>query len=179
MPPGAATPPGTEAERLAADTRAALAVDPGTGREVVQASPSNPPPAVVNSVGISQENSFDAVGAERSIEEDAARIAQNRAQYQVVQPEAIGPRPGDVGPNIVAYALATEHPRGTQIYRRVGVNLQSRAERACRNYPSPDQAQLDFLRRGGPERDRLGLDPDGDGYACDWDPAPFRRAVQN
>ena len=178
-PPPAPPPSASEAEELAADTRAALATDPVTGREVVQASPSNPPPAVVNAAGISRENSFDAVGAERSIEEDAARIASNRAQYQVIEPQAIGPRPGDVGPNIVAYALGTSHPRGTQIYRRVGVNLQGKAERPCRGYPSADQAQIEFLRRGGPERDRLGLDPDGDGYACDWDPAPFRQAVRN
>lgn len=171
--------PASEAEAVAADTRAALGAAPSSGDAPVQASPSNPPPAVVNAVGISRENNFDAVGAERSIEEDAARIAQNRAQYQVVQPEAIGPRPGDVGPNIVAYALATSHPRGTQLYRRIGVNLQSKAARACRNYPSADQAQIDFLSRGGPERDRLGLDPDGDGYACDWDPQPFRQAVRN
>ncbi|MBE0453486.1 hypothetical protein [Roseovarius autotrophicus] len=178
-PLSAGAAPASEAEQLAADTRAALGVDPATGREAVQASPSNPPPAVVNAAGISRENYFEAVDAERSIEEDAARIAQNRAQYQVIQPEAIGPRPGDVGPNIVAYALGTSHTRGTQIYRRMGVNLPAKAERACRAYPSADQAQLDFLRRGGPERDRLGLDPDGDGYACDWDPEPFRRAVRN
>lgn len=171
--------PASEAEQVAAETRAALGADAVSGTGPVQASPSNPPPAVVNAVGISRENNFDAVGAERSIEQDAARIAQNRAQYQVVQPEAIGPRPGDVGPNVVAYALATSHPRGTQMYRRVGVNLQSKATRACRNYPSPDQAQIEFLRRGGPERDRLGLDPDGDGYACEWDPKPFRQAVRN
>ena len=29
------------------------------------------------------------------------------------------------------------------------------------------------------ERDRMGLDPDGDGFACAWDPAPFRLARQN
>ena len=23
-----------------------------------------------------------------------------------------------------------------------------------------------------------GLDPDGDGFACSWDPSPFRNAVQ-
>lgn len=177
--PDAAPAPTSEAEQIAADTRAALEVAaPATGREAVQASPSNPPPAVVDSAGISRENSFDAVDAERTIEEDAARIASNRARYQVFEPEAIGPRPGDVGPNIVAYALGTRHPRGTQLYRRIGVNLETKAARACRAYPSADQAQIDFLRRGGPERDRLGLDPDGDGYACDWDPAPFRRAVQ-
>ena len=41
-----------------------------------------------------------------------------------------------------------------------------------------DLAQIEFLERGGPARDRLGLDPDGDGYACAWDPTPFRKASQ-
>lgn len=179
--PLGAIPPAapSEAEQVAADTRAALGIDPATGRELVQASPSNPAPAVVDATGISRENSFDAVGAERSIEEDAARLAQSRAQYQLIEPEAIGPRPGDVGPNIVAYALGTSHPRGTQIYRRVGLNLEAKAARACGEYAGPDQAQIAFLSRGGPERDRLGLDPDGDGYACGWDPQPFREAVRN
>jgi len=166
----------SEAARLAADTEAALAAA-NSGEAPLQASPSNPPPAIVNSAGISQENDFDAVGSERSIEEDAARIAQNRAQYQVVEPEAIGSRPGDVGPNIVAYALANRHPVGTQIYSRGGFNAESKFRRNCAKYPSADQAQIDFLERGGPERDRLGLDPDGDGFACDWDPTRFQKAV--
>ncbi|WP_297772467.1 hypothetical protein [uncultured Roseovarius sp.] len=165
-------------ETIAAEARAALdAAGSTSGDGPLQASPSNPPPAILNSAGISEENDFDVVGAERSIEEDAARIASNRAQYQVIQPEAIGSRPGSTGPNIVAYALQSEHPMGTQVYRRAGLNKASKFERNCAQYPSPDQAQLDFLKRGGPERDRLGLDPDGDGYACGWDPRPFRRAV--
>lgn len=167
---------GTEAERIAAETRSALA-SANSGVVPLQASTSNPAPAVVNSAGISQENDFDAVGAERSIEEDAARIARSRAQYQVLQPEAIGSRPGDAGPNIVAYALANRHPMGTPVYRRSGFNSESKVQRNCAQYPSPDQAQIDFLERGGPERDRLGLDPDGDGYACGWDPSPFQNAV--
>ena len=44
---------------------------------------------------------------------------------------------------------------------------------------SSDLAQKAFLSRGGPERDILLLDPDGDGFACKWDPRPFRLAVQN
>jgi hypothetical protein len=43
--------------------------------------------------------------------------------------------------------------------------------------PSDDLAQEAFLSEGGPERDRLGVDPDGDGFACRWDPTPFRRAA--
>jgi len=167
---------GSDAERLAADTQAALAAS-NSGEAPLQASPANPPPPVLNAAGISQENDFDAVGSERSIEEDAARIARNREQYRVIQPEAIGNRPGDVGPNIVAYALANRHPVGTQMYRRGGFNAESKFRRNCAQYPSSDQAQIDFLKRGGPERDRLGLDPDGDGYACNWDPRPFQSAV--
>ena len=39
-------------------------------------------------------------------------------------------------------------------------------------------AQEAFLKAGGPERDRYGLDPDGDGFACRWDPTPFRAAIK-
>jgi len=173
----AEAPERSEAERIAAEAEAALeaaASGSRSGDEPLQASPANPPPAVVNDVGISQENSFDAVDSERSIEQDAARIARNREQYQVIQPEEIGNRPGDVGPNIVDYALASRHPVGTQMYSRGAFTSESRH---CAKDPSPDQAQLDFLREGGPQRDRMSLDPDGDGYACDWDPTPFRRAL--
>ena len=154
---------------LAAQTQAAL----GGGQPAATA----PQPEAVGSSGISQENNFDAVGAQRSIESDAAKIAQNRAQYKVIEAEALPKRTGGEGPNIVDYALATKHPRGTQVYRRIGVNLEGKAARNCAKYASPDQAQSAFLSKGGPQRDRLGLDPDGDGFACSWDPGPFRKAV--
>jgi len=144
--------------------------------QVLNASPSNPPPAVINAAGISQENDFDAVGAERSIEDDAARRAALKAQYQDVTPTVVPTRSGRDGPNIVQYALSTSNPRGQGLYRRVGLNLQAKYTRNCAKFPSPDLAQSEFLAKGGPERDRLGLDPDGDGYACSWDPAPFRAA---
>lgn len=165
----------SEAELIAADARAALDAA-GSGDGPGLAGPSTPSPSALGTGGISQENDFDAVGAERSIEEDAARIARNRAQYEMVRPEAIGERPTDLGPNIVDYALATTHPVGTEMYGRINFAAAARHERNCAGYPSPDQAQLDFLRKGGPERDRMALDPDGDGYACGWDPAPYRRA---
>ena len=133
---------------------------------------------VANSAGISQENNFDAVSGERSIEGDAQRLEQNRAQYELIQPQALPQRDGNDQPNIVAFALSTNHPVGTRVYSRAGMNGAARAERNCAQYPSPDQAQLDFLTRGGPLRDRRGLDPDGDGYACSWNPAPFRKASQ-
>jgi len=166
--PLSALGPDSEASQLGADAQAALAATgSGAGR-------STPPSAAANADGISREQDFEAVDARRTIEQDAARIARNRERYEVVQPEDIGTRPDDVGPNIVAYALATTHPKGTQIYNRIGFNSDDRTARNCSEFTSPDKAQIAFLRQGGPERDCRGLDPDGDGYACDWDPAPYR-----
>lgn len=177
--PPAPTATGENAD-IAAETAAALAAaSDNSGEQPVQASPTNPPPAVVNDFGISQENDFSAVAEQRSIESDAERIARTRQARAEVAPTALPPRPADASPNVVNYALSTSHPKGTRVYSRAGLNLVARAQRACAKYPSPDQAQIAFLEKGGPERDRLGLDPDGDGYACAWDPTPFRRAVQN
>ena len=159
-------------QRSDAESLAATANNSGVAPVV--ASPSNPPPEVVDSTtGFSRENNFDAVSGQRSIESDAARLAANRAQYQVIQPQAL-PKRTDTGPNIVAYALATSHPVGTKKYRRNAINAKKRYERSCGQYRYKDQAQTAFLAAGGPKRDRAGMDPDGDGYACRWDPSVFR-----
>lgn len=159
-----------DAENLAAAAN-------NSGVAPVIASPSNPAPAVVDSAtGISRENNFDAVSGQRSIESDAARLAANRAQYQVIQPQAL-PERSDTGPNIVAYALATSHPVGTKVHSRSGFNAKKRFARSCGKFRFQDQAQTAFLAAGGPKRDRSGMDPDGDGYACLWDPTPFRTAT--
>lgn len=168
-------------DEIARETAARLAeTSQNSGREVLHASPSNPAPQTVTSAGgISNENNFDAVGNARSIEDDAQLIAQNRAQYEVVQPGALPARSGNSGPNIVQYALQTKHAVGQQLYTRVGLNKRAKFQRNCAKYASSDQAQTDFLAQGGPRRDKLGLDPDGDGYACGWDPRPFRAAIGN
>lgn len=124
---------------------------------------------------ISDEQDFNAVSSRETIESDAQRIARNRAQYQVVQPTALPQRQGGGGPNIVAFALSTTHAPGTPVYRRSGFGGNGSA---CARYGSTDLAQEAFLSEGGPERDRKGLDPDGDGFACGWDPRPFRAAKQ-
>lgn len=128
---------------------------------------------VHSSATISDEQDFQAVSQRETIESDKERIARNRSQYVVVQPGALPTRPGELGPNIVDYALATTHPLGAQLYRRSSFGIGN-AVAKCARFASPDLAQQEFLARGGPERDRLGLDPDGDGYACAWDPTPFR-----
>jgi len=153
----AAAPTSSGSEPLAA-TQAAQTVDPTGNAE------------------ISDEQEFTAVADREPIESDAERLARNRELYQVVQPTALPERDGDTGPSIVIYALSTTHPRGTQMHQRSGRSNVDRFNRVCASYGSDDQAQQAFLANGGPERDRKGMDPDGDGYACFWDPAPLRTA---
>ena len=180
-PAGSAAATAAETRRVLASTSPNGTGGQGTtaatnsGVEPLNASPSNPALAVVNGDGISRENNFDAVSSQRSIAADSQRIDANRAQYRLVEPEAL-PNRVKTGPNIVEYALANTHARGTKIYQRSGFNRANKYQRSCAKYPRPAEAQIAFLESGGPQRDRLGMDPDGDGFACEWDPAPFRQA---
>ena len=163
----------------------------GTGNDggVVQASPNNPPPVTVdapntegrtqrvittNNPRISDEQDFTAVSDRESIESDRERLLAQREAREVIEPTAI-PTRGSGGPNVVAYALSTRNAVGQKIYRRTPLNSSNRTERNCAIYANADLAQEAFLSAGGPERDRLRLDPDGDGFACNWDPGPYRR----
>ena len=133
-----------------------------------------PPPVNLNNPGISDEQDFGAVASRESIESDRARLEAQRQAYQVIQPKALPARPAGSFASIVEYALSTTNQVGQSVYRRSGLLAQSRFERNCAKYPSSDLAQEAFLKAGGPQKDRHGLDPDGDGFACYWDPTPFR-----
>ncbi|MEO1639609.1 MAG: hypothetical protein AAFU41_10235 [Pseudomonadota bacterium] len=148
--------------------------------EGVQASPSNPAPQLVdNGLGLSDEQSFDAVTERETIESDAERRAAQAAARTQVEPTALPDRPTNTGPNIVQYALEAPNVKGQEWYSRSLLSGQSRFQRNCAAYATAEDAQRDFLARGGPERDRLGIDPDGDGFACGWDPAPYIAAIRN
>jgi hypothetical protein len=142
---------------------------PGTATGVAVAVASNP--------DISDEQDFGAVSGRESIEANAERLARQRQQYQQVAPTALPNRPAGDGPSIVAYALQTTNQVGEQIYSRA-LGSDRRAARACSGFTAPDKAQQAFLELGGPQRDRKGMDPDGDGFVCGWSPNPFRSAVQ-
>ena len=131
---------------------------------------------LANNPSISDEQNFDAVSGRETIESDRDRLQRQRAALEVASPEAVPERPRGTGPNIVAFALSTSNQVGQRIYNRSGRFNEDRYRRACAKYGSGDQAQAAFLEKGGPERDREGLDPDGDGFACRWDPTPFRNA---
>lgn len=143
---------------------------PGTGVPDTQLPPEN-------RAKISDEQNFNAVKSRVSIKQDAERLARMRAEYKIIPPKPLPPRPGSDGPDIAAYALSTTNNVGQQIYKRFSLFGKGYSERACARYASPDLAQEAFLARGGPQRDPLDLDPDGDGFACSWDPTPFRQGI--
>ncbi len=100
------------------------------------------------------------------------------AEPTAAPPRSTAAAPAASGPNIVEYALSTTHRVGTPRYRRSNPLRWQTWERNCARFPTQDAAQEAFLAAGGPERDRNNLDPDGDGFACWWDPEPFRRAMR-
>lgn len=107
----------------------------------------------------------------------AAATTKPVGPYEVVAPTPVPQRPSDSGPSVVAYALETSHPVGQTVYTRNDASTD-RSARACARYASADLAQAAFLAAGGPQSDSRGLDPDGDGYACAWNPEPFRKAIR-
>mgnify|MGYP002395898665 CR=1 FL=1 len=108
-----------------------------------------------------EQQKIDAALAER-------RLAEARSQLVVIQPTGVPVE--QQGVNVALYAQQTTNPVGARVYNRSGRGFGN----SCGRYSSPDDAQRAFLAAGGPTTDQLGLDPDGDGFACKWDPAPYR-----
>lgn len=135
-------------------------IDPATGL------PPRPTPLDADRINpmdftLAQQR-YDAAVAEQ-------QLAAARSQLVVVQPGALPNRVEGV--NIALYAQQSTNPVGQRVYRRnAGIGMGG-----CGRYRSADDAQRAFLAAGGPQADPLGLDPDGDGFACRWDPTPFRQ----
>jgi hypothetical protein len=175
-------PQGPQGERVIhVPTSAArtVAAQPAQTQKTKQVQAQEQLRTVEGTGGLSNEQDFAAVSGALSIADAKARREALKQQYQVVQPTALGQREKKVrdAPNIVEFALATNHPIGQKKYRRSRVLGQKSNAQACAKYGSPDVAQEAFLKAGGPVYDRQNLDPDGDGYACGWDPRPYRKAV--
>lgn len=172
--------PVSEEQSIAQDTLGVLnQTSPGGTAQPVETAALGAPAVApsLNNPDISDEQNFDAVASRQTIESDRERLQGQQQAYEQATPEAVPERPsGRAAPNIVAYALETNNQVGQSIYRRSGRFNEDRYRRACAEFGSGDQAQAAFLAAGGPDRDRRGLDPDGDGFACFWNPGPFRTA---
>ncbi|MEZ5777940.1 MAG: hypothetical protein R3E44_06220 [Paracoccaceae bacterium] len=172
IPARSGAPTAAELAQAGVSGAAALA-----GQQTAQAAVQPLPAATAapNNVGISDEQDFSAVSSRESIASDKQRIAENRAQYQQIQPGELPQRDGKItGPDLIEYAIKAPNRLGESIYPRSGISL-SNSQANCARYANPEEAQLAFLNSGGPKRDSKNLDPDGDGFACFWDPTPFQK----
>lgn len=171
------TAPGTFAPLdPAASSVAVTAPAAAPATEGVAIDPSATTPATA---AMSDEQDFQAVTARETIESDKARLEANKAQYQEIAPTALPERPSDDAASpVIAYVASTQNRLGQPNYTRRTVSEESH-QKACQRYATAAAAMEAFLKSGGPERDPKKLDPDGDGFACDFDPRPFHKAVAN
>lgn len=87
-----------------------------------------------------------------------------------------GPYPGSI-PVLAQYAATVDHAPGTTVWPRRRSD-PVKALQICTSYATADAAQLGYLSRGGPVNDPQGMDPDGDGFVCGWDPATWRPRIR-
>lgn len=80
----------------------------------------------------------------------------------------IAPAPAPA-PRSTRVAQNTAAPVGPAGYARKPVS-DAEHMKACGRFYSDAAAQEAFIRAGGPTEDPAGLDPDGDGYACEFRP---------
>jgi hypothetical protein len=111
-----------------------------------------------------EQQRIDAAVAQEQL--DAAR-----SQLVVVQPGSLPNRTDGV--NVALYAQQSSNALGQRVYDR-SVGARVAGVGSCGRYRTGDDAQRAFLAAGGPQADRHGLDPDGDGFACQFDPGPYR-----
>ena len=62
---------------------------------------------------------------------------------------------------------------GEKIYYRNFIG--GGAGSGCKKFSNKNDAQIFFLENGGPKNDFHNMDVDGDGFACKWDPAIYRK----
>ena len=104
-------------------------------------------------------------------EADAAAIQAAAAQRVVIAPGQMPEVVANV--NIIAFARSSTNNVGERVVRRPRIQ-RTNSRRECAKFNTSDNAQRNFLANGGPAEDPLNLDPDGDGFACNWSPEAYR-----
>ena len=75
--------------------------------------------------------------------------------------------------NLAVFARSVSNKLGEKIYFR---NFNSsNSGLGCKKFSNKNDAQIFFLENGGPKNDFHKMDVDGDGFACEWDPAIYRK----
>lgn len=118
---------------------------------------------------IEQQN-IDKAEAEKFLLE----VRRNRT---VLEPSVKDELNHDSDINIALYARQTENTVGQKIYNRF--KFKQKRSDPCLRFMSADDAQRFFLKNNGPKNDFWDLDPDGDGFACEWNPDQYRKIFTN
>ena len=83
-----------------------------------------------------------------------------------IKPTKLKPRSSSL--NLREYGATQTHLVGEKKYARSASKYDGGGN--CDQYSVPEIAQIAFLNAGGPRKDSLLLDGDGDGFACAWVP---------
>ena len=75
--------------------------------------------------------------------------------------------------NLAVFARSVSNKLGEKIYYRNFIVRE--AGSGCKKFSDQNAAQIFFLENGGPINDFHDMDVDGDGFACKWDPAIYRK----
>ena len=104
----------------------------------------------------------------------AKKLSEARDQRMIVDTDPNSELPKGV--NIASFARSTKNDKGEKIYaRNLFHSLDHWTE--CNSFRTSDSAQRFLLNNGGPELDSRNLDPDGDGFACNWNPSVYRQLI--
>ena len=100
-------------------------------------------------------------------------LSEARKKRIIIAPEQIEQPDRNSNVNLALYARQTPNLVGKKLYLRL--SRKSKKSNSCLRFLSQEDSQRFFLEKGGPEKDLWNLDPDGDGFACEWDPEPYRK----
>ena len=106
--------------------------------------------------------------------EAAKKLAEAREKRLVIETKM--PANSKQNVNVAFFARSTSNKKGQSIYSRNSYKIFDHWTE-CSHFSTDDSAQRFFLELGGPEMDSKNLDPDGDGFACNWDPVLYRQFI--
>ena len=102
--------------------------------------------------------------AKRREELKAGRVVLEANRKEKITTESV---------NLAVFARSVSNKLGEKIYYRNFIS--SDADSGCKKFTNKNAAQIFFLKNGGPKNDFHNMDVDGDGFACKWDPAIYRK----
>ena len=111
---------------------------------------------------------------EQIIDKEKAAKKLQQARDERIEIEIKNPNNNQIEVNVARFARETNNKVGENVFSRNGFSIYNHWNE-CAKFKNKDEAQRKFLKTGGPYTDKFNLDPDGDGFACKWDPKAYRK----